>query len=707
MGQQLTRLTWLGSAGASALLLGSAAAHAQAADEGIENILVTADRAITATKTETPLIETPQSISVVTNDLFAARGARNVQETLRYSAGVTAEAYGLDSRGDTSSIRGLSPVEYLDGMRRIFGYIVLPRTAVETLERVEVLRGPSSVLYGQNANGGIINMISKRPVFGDFGGEAQLQYGNFDRKQAMVDLTGSLDSGDTIAGRIVGVVRDSDTQTDYVKDDRIVVSPSLSWKPGPDTIITLLGTYQRDRTASTQQFLPIVATVLAPGDDRKLDVSTFLGDPDQDKLHANQYTGSLLAEHRFSDAITLRANMRYLENKTFFQEVYPDVYVNPIDPFIDEDDRVVDRYIYGMRQKVRSFTSDTSLQFKFATGPFEHLLLAGIDYTNFRQRSSAGTEHSATEGSAVTPIDIYNPVSTGVRPVELFANPNQRNTQLGIYVQDQIRYADRISLVVGGRRDRARSKTGSDPAQIDKATTFKAGIIGDIGYGFSPYFSYSEAFLPVAGLDFGGRNFVPQEGRQYEGGIKWQPERGMLFTLSVYDIEETNRPINDPENPVLVIQTGRIKSEGVELEAAYVKPNDLTFTAAYSYSKVTVEESSYPEEIGRQVSDTPRHLASAWAEKTIPLGTDTNLRFGGGVRYVGATRSIGIFGAPSIDTPSYTLADGLVAIDWQRWTLSVNATNLFDKEYYAPCRYFGDCFTGNGRTVIGTLGVRF
>jgi iron complex outermembrane receptor protein len=372
-----------------------------------------------------------------------------------------------------------------------------------------------------------------------------------------------------------------------------------------------------------------------------------------------------------------------------------------MDPFIDADNRVVDRFIYGTRQNLSAFTSDTNVEIRFDTGPFEHVLLAGIDYTDFRQRSQTGS-------GLTTPIDIYDPVSTGVTPVPLAKDPNQRNTQFGVYVQDQIRYADRISLVLGARRDRARSKTEGLDSQIDKATSFRAGLIGDIGGGLSPYVSYSEAFLPVAGLDFGGDAFVPQRGRQYEIGLKWQPRRGVLVTAAAYDIEETNRPINDPENPVNVIQTGRIKSRGFEIEGSYVLPGDLTLTAGYSYNEAIVKESSYPEEIDEQLNDTPRHLASLWAARTFPLTAETKLRLGGGVRHVGPTRSIGLFGATTVRTPGYTLADALVELDHREtWRLSVSATNLFDKDYYAPCRSFGDCFTGNGRSVIATLGYRF
>jgi iron complex outermembrane receptor protein len=262
-----------------------------------------------------------------------------------------------------------------------------------------------------------------------------------------------------------------------------------------------------------------------------------------------------------------------------------------------------------------------------------------------------------------------------------------------------------VTLVVGVRQDRAVSRTGSDPQRVDKATTFRAGLIGEIGGGVSPYVSYSEAFLPIAGFSFGGEAFVPQRGRQYEAGVKWQPMRGVLLTASVFDIEETNRPINDPDDVLNLIQTGRIKSRGIELEGSYVVPGDITLTAGVSHNEVEVTESSFAPEIGVQLSDTPKTLASLWAAKTFALTSDAKLALGGGVRHVGETLSTGTSG--SLVTPSYTLADALASVEWRSWRLSVNATNLFDKQYFAPCRAFGDCFTGNGRSVIGTLAFRF
>lgn len=684
---------------ATPTLLASAIAQAQdnSAARTLDAVTVVAERASTATKTDTPLTQTPQAISVVTRELFSDRGAHNLQETLRYSAGVTADAYGLDTRSDGSTVRGLDPVQYLDGLRRSYGFNPMARTEVYGLERVEVLRGPSSVLYGAGATGGIINAMTKRPTFTDLGGELGVQLGNFDRKQFQGDIGGSLNDAGTVAGRVVGLVRNAGMQTDGVDDDRVYIAPSISWR-GERSNLTLLASYQHDKTASSQQFLPVVATLNAPAGRPRLDPSTFLGDHDFDMLDSRVYSLTALFDHAFSDTVSLRSSVRYLDGKTEFRELYPDTYTNPTDPFIDADKRVVNRNAYGVRPDVRVLTSDTALQFDVATGAFQHLLLAGVDYTDYR-------EESLSLDATPTPIDIYAPVSTGVTINGWNRLPNQRTTQLGVYVQDQIRWADRVSLVLGARRDHARSKTEGLPSQTDNATTYRAGLIGDIGAGVSPYISYSESFLPVNGQDLYGRAFKPMQGHQTEAGVKWQPARTLLVTASVYRITETNRQTNDPDNVLNVIQTGEIQSKGVELEGQFSFANDLTVTAAYARNKAEVTRSNFAMEVDQRLNDTPQELTSLWIAKGFQLDADARLRVGVGGRYVGNTQSLGYGGF--IRTPSYTLIDGLFEVQVTDWTMALNITNLTDKKYFAPCRNFGDCFTGNPRTVTGTISYRF
>ncbi|MGO1068462.1 TonB-dependent siderophore receptor [Lysobacter sp. CA199] len=675
-------------------------AHAEDAAEReakrLDAVVVIADRATTATKTDTRLIETPQAISVVTAEQAADRGAQNLQEVLRYSAGAVAEAYGLDTRSDGSMVRGFYPVAFQDGMTRQVGTSLVPRPEVYTMERVELLRGPSSMLYGAGASGGVLNLVSKRPQF-QSAGEIGLSYGTNQRKQLQFDLTGALNDAGTVAGRIVGVARDAQLQVDGLPDDRLVLAPSITWRLSDATQLTFLGLWQKDETGSSQQFLPVAASIHALKG-RRIPSHRLLGEPDADRLDSRQASGALLFEHAFSDSVKLNSAVRYARSRTKFTEIYPDVYSNPANPFIDTDGRLLARSVYVNNPDIDTLTTDHNLQVDFATGALRHTVLAGVDYLRFRQTAMTGFD-------ATTPIDAFAPVYGDYTLPTLAPQARQDQSQIGVYVQDQIRWGERVTAVLGARRDRARTQVGDQPQIEDFATSYRAGVIVDAGGGFSPYLSYSESFLPIGSLDFFSQPFKPQQGRQYEVGVKWQPREQTMVTLALYDIREKNRQTNDPENVLNSVQTGEVSSKGVELEATHTLPNDFYVTASYSYNDAKVTRSNFAPEVDRQLADVPKDLASVWGVKQFDWGDTGRIRLGLGARHVGSTQSIG--GNGSLRTPGYTLADALVSFDLPQWSFTVNVTNLADKDYYAPCRAFGDCFTGSGRNVTGTVTYRF
>lgn len=684
----------LAASTATIALLAANAVLAQGADTDVDGLVVTSERATTATKTDTPLIRTPQSISVVEAAQIADRGQLNLQETLRYSAGAAGETYGLDTRGDGPGLRGFSASQYLDGLNRPLGFNVAPRTEVYTLERVEILRGPSSTLYGQGSPGGVINAMSKKPTF-ETKGEVVGQFGSFDRYQGMLDYQSAMAADGALAGRIVMVVRDSGMQTDHLKDDRFVIQPSIAWKPTDATTITLMGLYQDDETASSQQFLPY-ASVLT-GAFPKLPIDRFLGEPDYDRLDAKETAFTATVNHRVNDRVELNANLRYSDASVEFNEIYAYAYGNPANPFY-ADGQTIDRSAYAVDSDTQTFTADVNAVGRFSTGAVEHTLLGGLDVLSLQTTSYSGF-------GMVTPINAYNPVygRPFVAPT-LSKLPDVDQTQVGLYLQDQLRWND-LTVVAGLRRDRAERQTTGAAKQIDEATTYRIAALYELPYGVTPYVSYATSFRPETYQDPSGQTFDPQKGKQWEVGVKWSPFAGALVTLAGYDLKETNRLANDPNSVVNLVQTGGISGKGVEFEASWTRPRDLQVTLAASHGETIVDESQYAYEQGRQVSDTPRTLASAWAVKTLQLSNDVDFRFGGGVRYVGSTTSVGFAG--DLRTPSYTLADALVALDAGKWSLTLNATNLFDKQYFVSCRTFGDCFSGLGRNVVGTIGYRF
>jgi iron complex outermembrane receptor protein len=670
-------------------------AVAQDVDEGAEedgrlsdDILVTGARAVTATKTDTPVLRIPQAIEIVTIDEMQDRGAQNIREALKYTAGVYNG--GDDSRGDFNNIRGFQSVLYVDGLKRNYGFVYMPRPDINTLERVEVLVGPASVLYGAGSASGLTNMQSKRPQF-DFGGSASVSYGTHDRKEAVADITGPI--SDTLAVRLVGVVRDSDSRMDFTPNDRVLVQPAITWRPSNRTDITAIGIYQRDENPPNYNVLPLVASLYArPGD--RVPNSRFLGEPSINRGDKEYTAISLLATHEFSDMFAFRSATRYTWANTEQAEVYlnPSASGDPLNPFIGET-TMVPRNLFAINIEYNTFNTDNSLAINFNTGPFSHKFLAGVDYSYFEQLS--GQAFTAT-----TPIDIYNPVYGTVAPPNFNFFNTQILKQTGLYVQDQIDFGEMASLVVGIRRDRYTKQDAGRPLEITSETTKRAGLTVNVTPTLAPYASYAESFLPISGLNQFGNTYQPLSGKQKEVGVKWQPLRTTLLRVSYYDLEEANSLRVDPNNPLNSIQSGSIRSEGIEFQANH-NVRDFSITAAFSYATSRVSGQDY------QRDAVPKYLASIYGTKTVELSSEVNLRLGGGVRYQGEQTSRHPTNGFLVVTPSYTLVDAMAAFDYGNWTLQFNAINLLDDRYYPACSYFGSCANGEPRTVQGTLTYRF
>ena len=666
-----------------------AAASAEAdAGAGEDAIVVTG---YAGTKTDTALTELPQPVKVITAEQYQAQGAINISDTVKYAAGVLANPYGRDTRVDGFNVRGLDALQFRDGMRDIFSYYASITSDPYNFSRVEIVRGPASVLFGQGSIGGIVNLVSKTPDF-DTRGEINLVYGSYDRKEVLGDVNLAL--ADNFAVRVVGRARDADTYVDHVPDDRVMFAPSIRWQPTPDTDIVLTGLYQEDDTGSTSQFLPIVGTFrpnTVAGE--QLDRYTFVGKAGWDRYAGRSLQGGAAVTHNFSDAIKLSLKARYIDSDLEYNTHYADSYSNPQDPFsvYGTDGRTIGLIAGANDARMNVFSTDNNLQFNFNTGAnIEHTLLAGIDYSwnKVAKRSTDGFEI----------VDLYDIDYDSLATFDAtgpFTTDSQK--QLGIYVQDQIRFFDRVSVVLGARRDRVTGSSG----QKDNATTFRAGIIGEIGAGFSPFFSYTESFLPVAGrienVDGSfGDPYVPQTGTQYEAGIKWQPTPATLVTATAFKIKERNRVLYLAAGGTA--QSGELNTKGFEIEASHTLPGNFELLANYGYAKLKSETNT-------SLDYMPRHTASLWSTKTFGLPDEAQLRLGGGVVYSG--KSVSTSPIWSIVTPSRTTVDALAEINWSNWRFAVNATNLLNNKYFASCLARGDCFVGAPRNVMGTVGYRF
>jgi iron complex outermembrane recepter protein len=657
-----------------------------------------ATRSATGSKSDTPIIETPQSISVITADEMDAQAAGSLAEALRYTPGVTAELFGIDQRGFGIQIRGFDADEssfYRDGlqMRGTSFSAFLPLDTYGA-ERLEVLRGPASVLYGQNSPGGVINYVSKRPTK-EPQHEVELGGGTFDRVEGKFDLSGPINEEGSLLYRVTGLARNSDTQVDFVNDDRYFIAPALTWE-GEDTTLTLLAHYQYDNAGWGIQFLPAAGTV-RDNPNGRIPRHTFVGEPDFDRYVLDQFSIGYLLEHRFDDVFTVRQNARfsYLDNKADL--VYG---------FGLIDDRTLFRIGDEGRSELGAVAVDNQLQAKFDTGPVAHTALFGVDFQRY-DFSDFGAEYE------VDPIDIYDPdYGAELTNKSIYEDSETDQRQIGLYFQEQAKFFDKLVILLGGRYDFARSEIESNlddstTTSKDEAFTGRAGLVYLFDNGLAPYFSYSESFEPVLESDAEGKPFKPEKGRQYEVGVKYQPPGTDSFvTLSIFDLVKQNVLTADPADPFgNSVQTGEIRSRGIELEGVASFDSGLDVRAAYTFLDAEITKSNVLDddgegEDGQQPGRTARHTASLWADYTIPQGDFTGLGFGGGVRYIGSS-----FGDnfEDLNVSGYVLTDAAIHYEWNDFRFALNGSNIFDKAYVASCFGETQCFYGERRAVIGTV----
>lgn len=672
-----------------------------------------ANKGSTGTKTDTPLIETPQSISVITKDQIEAQAIDNLGGVLRYTPGATGDLYGTDNRGLGLQLRGISNangVFYRDGLQLKESNFTL-FTALDSYgaERYEVLRGPASVLYGQASPGGIINYVSKRPTEETLR-EVEFGGGSFNHYEGKFDFSGAINADKSLLFRLTGAAHMGDTQTDFVKDDRIFIAPAITWQPDADTSLTILANYQRDRSGWAMQYLPAEGTVTPGENGQVLPNSRFVGEPGFDSYNNDQASIGYEFEHRFNETWQVRQHARYVYLTHTEQGVFGAGLLkgDPENPQPDDPPYgTYSRYADAGGTRLSGVTIDNQAQADFDTGPLAHTLLVGLDYKRYTYRDYASSADVGT-------IDIFNPVyGSPVGDLTPYTDTDTTQQQVGLYAQDQIKLGN-WRLTLGGRQDWADAKVydnlagGYIPEQKDNAFTSRAGLVYLADNGLAPYVSYSESFQPVAGTDSNGNLLVPETGRQYEIGLKYQPTGWNSFiTVSAFDLARQNVVrYGGTGSPDDIFQTGEIRSRGIELEAVASLDAGLDLRAAYTFldtkitSPTSINNDGTSDE-GNTPFGVPTHSASLWANYTFMSGKLEGLGLGAGVRYVGSTYGDD---ANTFKVPSVVLADAAVHYSWQNATLSLNVSNLFDKRYVASCFSSGfGCFYGEGRRINGSV----
>ncbi|WP_318363892.1 ferrichrome porin FhuA [Enterobacter sp.] len=671
---------------------------------------IAAKHTATATKTDTPIEKTPQSISVVTREEMDLKQPGTVKDALSYTPGVFATR-GSSTTFDVVSIRGFTTSttvntnQYLDGMKLQGDNYSEASIDPYFLERVELLRGPVSVLYGKSHPGGVVSMVTKRPTTEPLK-EVQFKMGTHNLWQTGFDFSDAIDDNGEFSYRLTGLGRSQNAQQENIKSTRYAVAPAFSWRPDDKTDFTLLSNFQSDPDAGYYGWLPREGTVVpyydAAGNAHKLPTDFNEGEKDNRLSRRQQLIGYSFA-HGFDDTFTVRQNLRYTRVHTLYTSTYGNGYQAPAQ---------INRAFVRSDEDLNSFTVDTQLQSDFATGAVDHTLLTGVDYLRMRN------DIDADYGTA-NPISMTNP-QYGNANVNInfpYAVIN-RQEQTGLYVQDQAEWNKWI-LTLGGRYDFAKTSTftrsSGTLAEInDEQFTWRGGLNYVFDNGIAPYISYSESFEPISGSTQDGKPFDPSRGKQYEAGVKYVPkDLPVTVTAAVYQLTKDKNLTADPANTVFSVQGGEIRSRGFELEAKAAATQNIDITASYTFTDAEYTHDTLFE--GKRPAEIPRNMASLWADYTFHETALSGLTVGAGARYVGNTTSFYGSGPKTNQTfnvASYTVADAMVKYDLARFglpgsSIGVNVNNLFDREYVSSCYRDHACYWGAERQIVGTATFRF
>ncbi len=640
-------------------------------------------------KDDASILDTPQAVSVISQTQNKEQGAKSVQEATRYTAGVAAEPFGTDIRGDYVIIRGVQAGQFRDGMQTIFSpNVTQTRFPLWGAEKIEVIKGASSPLYGQTPVGGFVNVITKIPRPED---KFQFRHeiGSYNRAQTSFDIMGAVNNEKTWSYRLVSEVRDSGSYVKHTRDDSVYLAPSLRWQPNAGSSVTLLLNYQRDDGVPTAQFVPY-SNSLSDNGAGKISRKTYLGEPGFDEQVSEVRSVSLLWDQEINDVWSYHQNLRTMETETSYQQIFrnwgSDVNVATGN---------LDRTSYAYKSKTKSYKIDSHFRAKLDAFTLPVEFMFGADYQKGDIEAKSGF-------AAQSAINAFKPVYGNYTVPALSSAPSYKQDQTGLYAQSDLDLTETTQLVLGLRRDKVKTEGSSFDTVEDQADTSRVALVQELAPKTKAYLSYSESFTPNAGVDRNNKSFDSRRAKQYELGTKYQSQ-DLLGTVAVFQTVEKNRLVSDPLSTTFTsIAAGEVEIKGAEIEAQYSAPKGFSGQFSYTMLKSEVTESVNASDVGKRLAQTPEQMGSLWLNYTFVTDTAESWKGGIGSRFVGSTWD----GADGRETPSYLLYDASLFYTKKSLELSLSGNNLFDKVYVSSCRIYGDCFYGQGRNLTATLAYK-
>lgn len=630
----------------------------------------------------------PQSVETVSDADIKKHNAEKIDQTLAYTSGALQGIYGNDSKTNWLKMRGMDVSYTFNGSPSIATGYFGETPDIYGIERIEVVKGANSLLYGASKPGGTVNMVSKRPKASKQG-EFKTFYGTDHNQGFAGDFSDSLNDENSVRYRLVGSYRDRDGQQDYTNYKSYYLAPSLTWDLSEQTSVTFLASKQKTHGIPENGFFTAYGTLLgAPLG--KIDANTFFGEPDYNYYSKDNESIGFEFQHRFDNEWIFSQNYRYNHEKMDIKGVYAS--------YADELNGKIVRNSFAQQGTLNGHTSDSRLSNTFYFGDFVDTLLVGFEYQHSKM---SGRDFNNYGDSSV---DMYHP-QYGFKPNEPFQPFLLKAQEYGLYLQNQLTYDSRLILNQGVRYNKIKNHGYWSGDEFDRSyshTTFNLGAMYVFDNDLSPYVSYSESFTPVYGYSQSQKTlYKPYTAKQWEFGVKFAPDwlDGEL-TLDYFDIRAKNAFTSDGTGQAA--QTLESKSNGVEFQLKKALIKNLNLNLAYTYTHATTEMS---ETLTVQTSMIPKHAVSTWLDYTFTENKLDGLTIGTGIRYVGKTKDEAYLPAGT-GIASYTLWDAMMKYQFNpQFDLQLNATNLTNKSYIASCNYW--CYYGAERSVNATLSYQF
>ncbi|MEM9539002.1 MAG: TonB-dependent siderophore receptor [Cyanobacteria bacterium P01_E01_bin.42] len=676
-------------------------------DSGTLRIGVTGEEETTSisTRTDTPILEVPASVQAIPREILQNQQVVDLGEALNNVSGVAVDT--AEGRGFRINLRGFEGVSvFRDGFRLYSPNDNGDAAAqgfpeIANIERVEVLKGPASILFGQIEPGGTVNIVTKQPL-DDPLYAVSLQGGSYGFFRPQIDFSGPLSEDETLRYRLNAVYQYDDGFRDFTLDtERFFIAPTLSWQIDDNTDFNFRLEYLDDQRPLDVGLVAVGTSVADIPYDR------ILGELD-DRISSEVINVGYDFEHRFNDDWKIRNAFRYIRSEDDISAALSFPFIGGLNETTGQLNRV-----FG-EQNISNETLalQTNVIGEFSTGAIDHTLLLGVDVARYRLESNAFTDFSLR-----VPIDIFNPVYGTVdrpaRPTDPTSGETIKTDSLQFYLQDQIQLTDNLIVVAGFNYETIsqnttsfRGTTFSESTLDESAFSPRLGLVYQPVENVSLYANYSRSFYPSASTTADGEALEPERGQGFEVGVKAELFDGnLLATLAYFNLTKQNVATTDPDNPLFSVATGEQKSEGIELDLVGEIVPGWNVLASYAYidAQITADNTFT---VGNKLAGVPEHSASLWTTYEIQSGNLEGLGFGVGVNWVG-DRQGDLNNSFTLD--SYFLANAAIFYERDNWRFGLNFKNIFNTNYIVgtPRTRTRGIEPGDPFTVLGTIRYEF